>query len=335
MISRWKLKAAAQGTLSMLPQPWRWNRLLQQLNGSLDPRTRVVGVAERLAGHLERYATYGGRPLPESTVVELGTGTFPLFAVLLALSGAREVVTFDIVPLATNRDIGKTLAAVAEKRGGIERHLSLARPDRLERIPELAQKVSGGKLSGREALAELGVRYRVQDATDTGLEAESVDLITSNDVLEHIPERTLAFLYREFVRITRPDGVMSHFINMGDHYAAADPSIGSFNFYRYSEGYWRVFNNSLQYQNRLRASDHAGLLNDAGWKIVDSEATDASLNDLPALNRIDPEFRRRSTGDLIALHVWFVCRLDGAKSANFSAALKGGVKDARREIGTK
>ena len=307
MFSRWQIKALLQGGVSLLPYSHRANRILQKLNGSLDPRSRVDAMAERVAGHLNRFDAFCGSDVQNANFLELGTGVFPLFPVLLALRGANEVYTYDITQLATRRDVAQTFAAIADKREWLTANISVGRPDRLARLGELRQKVEDGILSVQEGLAKIGIFYRVRDASRSDLSSASIDAIASNDVLEHVSRPVLRDLFEEFRRLIKRDGIMSYFINMGDHYAAADSSIGPCNFYRFSENRWRWLNSGLQYQNRLRLSDYRKLLEQAGWEVVNDYVVRASSDELETLP-LATQFASYSKDDLLAIHVWLVCR---------------------------
>ena len=70
--------------------------------------------------------------------------------------------------------------------------------------------------------------------------------------------------------ISNMDGmnrVSSHEIDLSDHYSHFDKSIGPYNFLKFSERVWSLFNNRLLYQNRLRASDYRKLFVESSWHI--------------------------------------------------------------------
>ena len=57
-----------------------------------------------------------------------------------------------------------------------------------------------------------------------------MDLITSNNVFEHVPIGALIELFAEAKRLLRPGGHVLHCVNCGDHYAYADKSITQINY---------------------------------------------------------------------------------------------------------
>jgi len=62
------------------------------------------------------------------------------------------------------------------------------------------------------------------------------------------------------------DGIMSHFIDMSDHFAHFDSTITIYNFLRFTQFQWKMIDNSIQPQNRLRISDYMNLFNGLNLK---------------------------------------------------------------------
>ncbi len=107
---------------------------------------------------------------------------------------------------------------------------------------------------------EAGVTFRgleVRSATlfeDLPEQADSVDFLFSNSVLEHVmnPER----VYQAMAKFLRPGGVSYHVIDLRDHLHWFDP----LRFLGMSEAEY----NAINTENRLRAQDHLRLAADAG-----------------------------------------------------------------------
>src|SRR5437763_12408067 len=96
-------------------------------------------------------------------------------------------------------------------------------------------------------------------------------------------------IFRQFRRISADGAIMSHWIDMSDHYMNFDSSIGPFNFLRFSPRTWRLFNNDLQYQNRLRVPDFRRLHEETGWKILKEENTSGQAEELRGI-RVAKQF---------------------------------------------
>jgi SAM-dependent methyltransferase len=176
--------------------------------------------------------------------------------------------------------------------------------------------------NGDEALAAAGIAYHAPaDAGRTGLADGSVDLVISNSVLEHVPAEVLDALLAESRRILRAGGISLHGVNCGDHYAYADPRITPIHYLRYSERRWRLWNNDILFQNRLRASDFLAAAERAGLRVVlDSHRARPELlqrlHELP----IDAAFRRYTPEDLCCTSIDFAATPDGARAPRAGSA---------------
>jgi len=150
-------------------------------------------------------------------------------------------------------------------------------------------------------LSDCGIRYIAPfDARSTGLESYSIDVITSTDVLEHIEPLTLRDILKECFRILRPGGIASFEIDYGDHYSYIDNRISMYNFLRYSDKAWSLFNPSLHYQNRLRHSDYIKLFLAVGFHVIEDHPWIASSADFEYMLRlrIAKRFKAYSNDDL-------------------------------------
>jgi hypothetical protein len=276
-MASWLLKAAVQGAISSLPGRGRLNYLLQRhVTGSV---TLTAEMFERKLAqshrHLESYRAQ--RATVPRHVLELGTGWYPIVPLGLIQAGVERVTTIDVQPLC---DAERTRMALDRLDSGIPAGRSAGDAERL--------------------LGPLGIELLVRDARESGLPDGSVDLFISNNTLEHIPPETLREIVVEFRRLAAPGAVMDHFIDMSDHYAHFDRSITEFNYLRYSDLRWRLFNNRLQYQSRLRLPDYRRILEDGGFKVVGEEHERGSLEGI----RLAGRFRHYQADELSVLRCW-------------------------------
>ena len=306
----WYAKAAMQGTLSMLPRRQRINRMFQKhVTHSLDLSDEyLMGKWARARDHAESWLKHGRSRRPEDlrfVAVELGTGWFPVTSVALVLCGAERVRTYDIQPLADRPTVIAVMSAFDRliRAGAIDPPSQVGR----ERL-ELALSEPEGR-EGHELLSLLGVDIHIRDPRQTGLPEQSVDLVVSTSTLQHIPKDALRKLLRETRRIAAPGGVMSHVINMADHYAQQDPTINRFNFLRYSNRRWRLYNNSLHYQNRLRVNDYRKLFTDDAWTVVDEHDISRPSEELAAVP-VHRDFAHYREEDLLVTEARIACRRD-------------------------
>jgi 2-polyprenyl-3-methyl-5-hydroxy-6-metoxy-1,4-benzoquinol methylase len=154
------------------------------------------------------------------------------------------------------------------------------------------------------------VDYRAPaDATATALGAETIDVVFSNSVLEHVPGRVIADCFTEAMRILKPGGIMVHSVNCGDHYAYSDRSIHQLHYLQFSDEEWRRWNNAFLYQNRLRANDFITMAKDAGFTI-ELDTTKPSAERLAQIDamRIAPAFAGYTREQLAVTSVDFVAR---------------------------
>jgi hypothetical protein len=221
----WKLKAAIQGTISRLPDPQRWNRLFQSYV------TRSLELTEQYFlkkwQQCERHVENAGKAgkTQRYVVMELGTGWFPISSIGLALAGAKTVYSVDRQSLLAHE---RVVATLEYYRRMIERgHVVFAR-GAIERLDEALRRA--GSLSAAELLALLGVHCLVSDARRINLPADSIDLFVSNNTLEHVPREVIVGVFREFYRVGKNDCLMSHFIDLADHYAGFDKNLESTEF---------------------------------------------------------------------------------------------------------
>src|SRR4029078_511022 len=94
------------------------------------------------------------------------------------------------------------------------------------------------KYSLNDVLSKLNIFYLIEDARSLSLADNSIDLVNSNNTFEHIYPEILIPILKDFKRVVKKDGVMSHFIDMSDHFAHFDKSINIYNFLRFTDAQW-------------------------------------------------------------------------------------------------
>jgi hypothetical protein len=297
-VARWRLKAGLQGAIALSPRSTHLNRLFQRyVTRSLEPTLDSVGTKwDQTHDLVEAWRGSTGHT-GGFAALEVGTGWLPVAPLALLGSGATSVVTIDVQPLLRTPELMRTLQVVLD---GLEAGaLKSVRPE----LPGLIidALTADPDQSPVEVLAPLSITPVVGDARSTRLEAGSIDLSVSNNTLEHIPVDDLALILAELRRLCADGGGSSHFIDLKDHYAGFDGSIGVYNFLRFSEHRWRWYNNRLHYQNRLRASDYLKLAKRSGFDVADVR-TDAEPEALPA--SIATEFSCYDREDLLVHSLW-------------------------------
>ncbi len=190
------------------------------------------------------------------TLLEIGAG-WDLYANLIYFCyGINRQIAIDIRRWAR-----------AETVNAVIRHLQVDAPPGCLRVP---QRLVTEANFATDLSEFYGISYNAPaDATKTGLAAGSVDVITTTSVFEHVPQSVCAAIVAECRRVIAPDGMMRHTIDYSDHYAHADPSITSYNYLRFGQSAWALFNPGIHYQNRLRTPDFKEMFKNAGFTMVD------------------------------------------------------------------
>jgi SAM-dependent methyltransferase len=303
----WRLKGAIQSVLGAVPRGAELHHFLQRRAGGLKNFTAELRTKIDDGLLMLHHVRDASMPI-SSRFLEIGSGWYPTLPLLLHFGGAKSVRTVDL-----NRHMRLDLALRCAS--GIESRVSdLAKAtgrDEASILVTLRSTVRALERGAGIAEATEGViDYRApSDASATGLPEGSVDVVFSNDVLEHIPAPIIERCFAEASRILRPGGIMAHAVNCGDHYAYSDRSISQLNYLRYSESGWARWNNAFLYQNRLRAIDFTDMARKAGFVIeVDtSRPHPKRLAELAAIT-VDPGFSRYSRDQLAITSVTFVGR---------------------------
>ena len=301
----WRVKGLIQKGLDFTPGGvWLNTQLQQTLGGMQDFDGNVAVKMDNWAlsmGYLSdvNFCIRGAR------LMEIGTGWHPTLPLCFVLAGAGSVATFDIVRLLGKRATFRLLDS-------LERHI----PTIADLAGESSATVHARLLEFRrsksldELLSKSNIEYFAPaDGRATGLEPNSIDLVYSNSVLEHVPPEVISGLMKESFRVLKPGGLAVHNVGCNDHYAFFDKSISFINYLQYDEREWRLWNNSLQYQNRLRVPEFVELAVQAGFEVI-SKKTHVRPGTLEALAslRIAPQFDRFSRDELAATTVDFIGR---------------------------
>jgi SAM-dependent methyltransferase len=260
----WRVKGVVQKTLSLLPLGNCVNDVLQRRVGGLRRFGRAVTTkVEDWADLVDRLAEIGVRPAG-LRFLEIGTGWFPTLPVCFSIAGAQFCRTYDLHRKLSPRLTMKMLGAL---------QMSLPRIAAAVGRPLCDCESAYAALSSAANVADLFRAARIDyhapaDAAVTDLADESVDVIFSNSVLEHVEPDAIAAIMRESRRVLRKNGVAIHSVNCGDHYAYFDRRITPINYMKYSKADWQFWDNRMLYQNRLRPMDFLRIAEQAGLQIV-------------------------------------------------------------------
>ena len=300
----WRAKGIIQKLLSHLPAGIAVNDFLQVSIGDL--RNFDGTIDKKVTGDWAGLVTYlhqVGASIQGKVLCEIGTGWYPSLPVAFHLAGAERIHTFDLT-----RHMGWERTERMLRR--IERHLPIIADH--GRCP--AGDVEQRYLALRQSkdLDDFLTRARIDyhapaNAARTGLRDGSVDIVFSNSVLEHVPRAAIAEMMRESGRILSRGGLSVHCVACNDHYAHFDRTISFVNFLRFAERDWAFWNNSLHFQNRLRASDFLQLARDNGLDIrLEARAVRPGCREALKTMKVAPEFRHYDEEDLVTTTIDFI-----------------------------
>ncbi len=264
----WQIKILAKILLRRLPLSYAfWKRLGIFKHGQMDSVDYSYKIFK---AHFDRV-----NPPPNFIFLELGPGDSVLSAVMSkAFGGDRSYLV----------DSGNFASFEVELYQRAETFLATTDHNLLnEDLPCLEDSAPSS--------AVILDRYDAQYLTD-GLDSlrsipdQSVDLIWSQAVLEHVRKRDFLATMKELRRILREDGKCSHTVDLKDHLG------GALNNLRFSERVWEseFMASSGFYTNRIQYSEMLELFSEAGFI---AEVTDLQRwNSLPtARKNLAEEFR--------------------------------------------
>jgi SAM-dependent methyltransferase len=247
------------------------------------------------------------------TLAELGPGDSLGVGLAALLSGATNYYAFDIVEYASNESnvkIFDELLSLFEKREKIPNEAEFPRlgpylesyefPGHILTNERLKEALNQTRIESiRRALLNWGskddnlirISYYVPWYDPNILKAESVDMIYSQAVLEHIDD--LAYTYETLYRWLKPGGFMSHQIDFKCHETAKTWN----GHWAYSDFAWKLIRGKQPYLiNRQPHSTHINLMLKAGYEI----ACDDTIKDTSGIQRkrLAPKFRNMTDDDL-------------------------------------
>jgi len=280
----WRCKGIVQSSLSCVPiLGEELNYFLQRYVSRKIPTSNSAFMASlgRASKHLSAIQRHSTRSIDSAIFFEFGAGWEMTVPLAFYSFGVNRQIVIDKRKLMKTELVRDTVKKFEE-----------ATSSEIRRKPAMIP-------NGRDARAVLedcyGITYRAPcDAAQTGLEPSTIDYITSTSTMEHIPIDTLRAILVECRRILRQGGLMSAIIDYDDHYSYFDAKISRYNFLKYSEPFWMMFNSELHFQNRLRHPDYTDLFRAAGFEIVEEQLKPAEEVELRAIAQLPLATRFRS-----------------------------------------
>lgn len=305
-MKRWVQKAIVQKVISYLPLSHKINYLFQKYV------TRGVDLSEeyfydRLGharDHLKSFSKYSGKAVPEKSL-EIGTGWYPIVPISFFLAGTDKIYSVDISFLTSKKRLETTLRKFLEcnNSGRLTNYINVL-PDRFALIKNILNEYDKHTLN--EVLQKLNITYLIEDARKLSLPDNSIDLVNSNNTFEHIYPNLLIPILKEFRRVVKKQGgVMSHSIDMSDHFAHFDKTITIYNFLQFSDRQWKWIDNSIQPQSRCRIYDYKQIFSDLKIPITEETFREGNVNELSTLS-LASKFFGRVLNEIAISHCHFV-----------------------------
>jgi SAM-dependent methyltransferase len=306
-MAKWMLKAVVQKAISYLPKKEQVNFFFQKYvtKGVYLDDQHFAYKLEAARDHLRFYDRFGTEPRQRANVLELGTGWYPIVPTVLFLAGFEQTTSIDLRRWMnpTRQRIAFTRILDYYDRGLLQAYAPDIDQERLAILREIcAAPLPDDVATGNAAI---NLSYRVMDATSLDFPDAAFDFICSNNTFEHVFAGVLKDILKEFKRVVKPTGVMSHFVDLSDHFAHMDGSINIYNFLRFSAKQWRMIDNDIQPQNRLRWKDYRAMYTDLGIPIRHEEIRKGDTS-LVAEIPLAEEFRAYTAEELAVSHGYFI-----------------------------
>lgn len=294
----WKYKAFLHWFFSSLPGG---NDLLYWFQRTVTKTlpTRPPYFQEIIAGsleHINAFRAHSNHSLAEAKFYEFGAGWDLLIPLAYYAYGVQSQTLVDIRFLLRRQLINHNIELFQK--------LPFTEFQRRPSVPVSENLVA-------DLRTYYGIEYRAPcDARYNDIQSGSIDCITSTNTMEHIPIDSLRGILAECHRILAKDGMISMVIDYQDHYSYFDTTISTYNFLRFSQRKWIMYNPETHYQNRLRHRDYVQLFEDADFEIVEERRRGGTMGDIEALRRlpISEEFVKYTQDELVVRGAHFVLR---------------------------
>ena len=302
----WLIKAATQKAISYFPHSEKINYLFRRniarsLPVNEDTFFRMIDIGLR---HYNKFLKYGLlNELSNVKIYEFGAGWDLIIPLLFFTLGIKNQTLVDIRPNIQFELINDTLAKYLSFKIKLEQ--------KIERLIE--EKAYAAHINSIDDIKQrFGITYLAPyDARNTKLNSESLDFIFSTSTLEHIPEQDILKILKECYRILKPNGILSSLIDLKDHYSYFDKNITYYNYLKYSDHKWSLFNSPISFQNRARYPDYIKMIRESGFEIVEQQVERPDKMDIKSMLHIalaDKYKRKYDIKDLGVKTLWIVLK---------------------------
>jgi SAM-dependent methyltransferase len=280
LLGNWKFKVAIQFILAHIYFGEYLNYCLQRINGINNKQKILRGITNKYIPTLLDLNKV--KDLKGAIVFEIGTGWIPIFPILFYLIGAKKVYTYDHERHLRLSSIHALLDTFCSYLSDIAKAIGISKEEINDKLNALKKFKTIN-----EFFSACNIEYFApSDAGKSLHENNSIDVVFSFEVLEHVSPKNLVDICQESKRILKRDGIGFHAIGLHDHYNGFDNSVSKVNFLKYSEKFWATFvKNKISYHNRLREVDFFRAFENDGGEIVWSDHI-IDTSDLDALKNM-------------------------------------------------
>lgn len=305
----WIAKAVVQKGISFLPFKTHINQFFQRRGtGALALDDQHFGWK---IGHAQDHLALWDKHLSginrsSAYVLELGTGWYPIVPVYFWLHGVNSMDSLDLYPWINAEHCHTTALKFVEwhSTGQLQPFLGNVDSARWAQLELAAQD----PMALESFLSMIGLRTLVGDATSAiaGMRT-SYEFICSNNTLEHILEAPLVAILERFKGLLASGGGSSHFIDLSDHFGHFDRGITAYNFLKFSPLQWRLIDNDIQPQNRLRWPQYLEIFTKLGYNVVEEGVRPGDVQELKKV-KVHRSFAGMSDSELAITHGYIVAR---------------------------
>lgn len=292
---KYYLWALGEKTLSFFPHG---EKIYHSIGNMVNKNSR--GKSDSFVSSF-RIIRKGKELIPDGGIVlDVGTGWHHHDAFLLYLVGDYKIYLFDIDDKSNINYIKNYLKLLINYSDLISSELSIdSNVIRKKLTPLLSYNRK------EEIYKKCNFISCVTKNTDKPfLPENSIDFMLSNCVLGHIPVNILIPELIALRSMLKSDGYMYHLIGHDDHWAFHDSRANQFNYYRYSDSYYKLMFETLEFQNRLVKQELLEIFNKCDLKIKEyfENITEDSKKQILSLPHIDERFSKYTLDELAIIH---------------------------------
>jgi SAM-dependent methyltransferase len=208
-------------------------------------------------------------PIENSTIVEIGPGNSHILAYNFLMLGAGKVILIDKYPRLINSGTQKEY---------VKNEINYIKEKYDKDPPFIAN----------DLVDDRKLAYIPLELTEVTF--ENVDIIYSNNVLEHI--KNIDLNIKSMVRILKSGGYLYHNIDLRDHYNFNEPFL----FYKYEDSVWENYltREGVSYTNRLRYDDFTRIFKENGFEVIYYQTKKQEV----AIKKLSSKFKNKSSESL-------------------------------------